>query len=271
MPNLNTMLTGLLYAAVVAMWAVVLIPRWLGASDRYRETRSVQRFRHSLRSVRPRRSHRSHDVSVVEGKRVGRVDTSPADSAIDDHLNLGIDPFAGSREDAHRQHAKAAQTRREAVSASARRRRRITSGLVAATVVTTLLMLVGMMSPVLPVLSALALGGFVYLVRTQVANRDAAARAAAQASRPATARSATQEATNAVWEPVHAPEPSYLRAPRATSFPREIDSTVNGEWTSERMLEQAAALRTGQDIDEELGTEEYAHPAEFSPARAVNE
>ena len=55
------MLTGLLYAAVIAMWAVVLLPAGSGTSDRYRDARTTQRFRRSLRSVSARR-HRSHDV-----------------------------------------------------------------------------------------------------------------------------------------------------------------------------------------------------------------
>ena len=65
--RLEPVLTGLLYAAVIAMWAVVLLPRWLGTSDKYRDARTTQRFRRSLRSVSVRR-HRSHDVAAMPGR-----------------------------------------------------------------------------------------------------------------------------------------------------------------------------------------------------------
>ena len=51
-------------------------------------------------------------------------------------------------------------------------------------------------------------------------------------------------ATEGRWEPVEAPLPGYLDSARATRMPRNLDSTANGDWTSERMLEQAEALRT---------------------------
>ncbi|MCB0901114.1 MAG: hypothetical protein KDB83_03125, partial [Actinobacteria bacterium] len=73
------------------------------------------------------------------------------------------------------------------------------------------------------------------------------------------------------WDPVPAHEPSYMRAPRATAVPREIDVDENGPWTAERMLEQAAALRAEGDVDSELGLDEYAYPQEYQTARAVNE
>lgn len=37
------------------------------------------------------------------------------------------------------------------------------------------------------------------------------------------------------------------------------------------MLEQAAALRSGQDAEAELGLDEYAYPSGYETARAVNE
>jgi hypothetical protein len=37
------------------------------------------------------------------------------------------------------------------------------------------------------------------------------------------------------------------------------------------MLEQAAALRAGDDVEAELGLDEYAYPPEYETARAANE
>lgn len=258
------MLTGLLYAAVIAMWAVVLIPRWLGTSDRYRDTRTSKRFRRSLHAV-SRRTHRSHDVAAMPGRGPSRVDTAPADTAIDRHLDLGIDPFVGTPEDGHRRRARAHHARRQASVAAAVRRRRILVGLGGLTGLSLLGALAGAVPLMWPVLLGAALGGYVFLLRNP-ATLSGEVRTPAPVAEPV----AETPAAAATWEPREAPEPSYMRAPRATAVPRELDSTANGPWTTERMLEQAAALRSGEDIDAELGLDELAYP-EYEPARAVNE
>lgn len=251
------------------MWAVVLLPRWLGTSDRYRDARTTQRFRRSLRSVSTRR-HRSHDVAAMPGARAGRVDTAPADAGIDQHLDLGIDPFIGSSEDGHRRRARHHESRRHASAAAASRRKRILVGLTSVTVLALVGALAGFVPMLFGVLSAGALGGYVYLLVAQSRER---ARWIETKRRDAQRRSAgpATERHRETWDPVQAPVPSYLRAPKATAVPREIDSDENGPWTAERMLEQAAALRTSEDIDTELGLDEYAYPHEYQTARAVNE
>lgn len=256
------MLTGLLYAAVVAMWAVVLIPRWLGTSDRYRDTRTSKRFRRSLQAV-TRRTHRSHDVAAMPGRKPARVDTAPADSAIDRHLDLGIDPFVGTAEDGHRRRARHHQVRRQAAAAAAVRRRRIVAGLGGLTVLAVLGAVIGVVPLMWPVLLGVAFGGYVFLLRN-----PARLAGAARSSAPAASAPARTQTTDATWEPREAPEPSYMRAARATVIPRELDS--EDPWTAERMLEQAAALRTGEDAEAELGLDEIAYP-EYEPARAVGE
>lgn len=258
------MLTGLLYAAVIAMWAVVLIPRWLGTSDRYRDTRTSKRFRRSLHAV-SRRVHRSHDVAAMPGRKPSRVDTAPADTAIDRHLDEGIDPFIGTAEDGHRRRAREHQVRRQASAVAAMRRRRILAGLGGTTVLAAVGAVVGVVPLMWPVLLGAALGGYVFLMRNPSRLSGQVRPVSQPAARPATASAAAD-----TWEPREAPEPSYMRAPRATAVPRELDSTKNGPWTAERMLEQAAALRTGEDAEAELGLDELAYP-EYEPARAVNE
>ncbi|MCU0279282.1 MAG: hypothetical protein MUF33_09365 [Candidatus Nanopelagicales bacterium] len=262
------MLTGLLYVAVIGMWAVVLLPRWLGTSDRYRDARSTQRFRRSLRAVSVRR-HRSHDMAAEPGSSASRVDTAPADAAIDAHLDHGIDPFVGMPEDKHRRRARAEQARAQATAAAAVRRRRVLIVLGAATSLSLIAAVVGFLPFTLAVVCAAALGGYLYLLRSQSRIR---ARAAADRRRSAgTAKTATATSgAEQTWDPVEAPIPSYMRAAKATAIPREIDSTKNGPWTAERMLEQAAALRAGEDAEAELGLDEYAYP-EYQHARAVNE
>ena len=262
------MLTGLLYVAVIGMWAVVLLPRWLGTSDRYRDARSTQRFRRSLHAVSVRR-HRSHDMAAKPGSMASRVDTAPADAAIDAHLDHGIDPFVGMPEDKHRRRARAEQVRKQATAVAAGRRRRVLIALGSATVLSLVAAVLGFLPVTLAVISAGALGGYVYLLRSQSRARS---RAAAQRRRRAgeAQNAAPAEQAEQTWDPVEAPIPSYMRAAKATAIPREIDSTKNGPWTAERMLEQAAALRAGEDAESELGLDEYAYP-EYQHARAVNE
>lgn len=244
------------------MWAVVLLPRWLGTSDRYRDTRTSKRFRRSLHAVSGRK-HRSHDVAAMPDGSSSRVDTAPADSAIDRHLDLGIDPFVGSAEDGHRQRARQQQERKRATVAAAVRRRRIVTGLGGLMSVSLVGAVLGFVPLMWPVLIGATFGGYLFLLRNP--SKLVTAPPATGTPAPASAPIADQ-----TWQPRSAPEPSYMRAPKATAIPREIDSTTNGPWTAERMLEQAAALRNGQDAEAELGLDELAYP-EYETARAANE
>lgn len=244
------------------MWAVVLLPRWLGTSDRYRDTRTSKRFRRSLHAVTSRR-HRSHDVAAMPGASASRVDTAPADSAIDKHLDLGIDPFVGTAEDGHRQRARQQQVRKQATVAAVVRRRRILAVLGGLSVLSLVGAVLGVVPLMWPVLLGGLLGGYVFLLKNP-------SRLVAQPALRTVAEPAAETPAAPTWEPRESPQPSYMRAPKATHLPREIDSTENGPWTAERMLEQAAALRTGQDVDAELGLDELAYP-EYETARAANE
>jgi len=47
------------------------------------------------------------------------------------------------------------------------------------------------------------------------------------------------------WQPVESPIPSYVRAAKATPYPRNLDAEK--PWTSQEMLEQAARLRQEQN------------------------
>ncbi len=152
--------------------------------------------------------------------------------------------------------------RKQASVAAAVRRRRIVVGLGGLTAVSLVGAVIGFVPLMWPVLLASALGGYVFLLRNS-------AKLVTPTAEPA-ATPAPAPAAEATWQPRSAPEPSYMRAPKATAVPREIDSTANGPWTAERMLEQAAALRTGADAEAELGLDELAYP-EYETARAANE
>ena len=263
------MLTGLLYAAVIAMWAVVLLPRWLGTSDRYRDARTTQRFRRSLRSVSARR-HRSHDVAAMPGAQAGRVDTAPADAAIDQHLDLGIDPSSVPRKTATVGVPATTSPAKPPVPRPHCDAKRILTGLAAVSLVSVLGLVAGFVPMPLALLALAALAGYVYLLAAQSRARARGSRSPASSRRPCRYRGCFDATARHVGSGRGAGS-SYLRAPRATAVPREIDSEENGPWTAERMLEQAAALRSGQDAEAELGLDEYAYPSGYETARAVNE
>ena len=45
-------MTGLIYAAIIAMWAIVLVPMWLRGHDRSSESRSIDRFEGAMKTLR---------------------------------------------------------------------------------------------------------------------------------------------------------------------------------------------------------------------------
>ena len=360
------MLTGLVYAAVILLWAVVLVPQWLRRHERNAEHRTTLTFHRAMRALERRRVSRGvsrarHDVDVtVAGARSrvhDRVSLDDEDlSPIDQHLDHGVDPFEGSATEDHLRHVRRLRAESHARNTASQRRRQVQQVLVGLSVIGVVLLVMGVVPLLLGLLPAMALGAFLYASRrqTQAARVSAARKDRRRASRetssedyrsaqddPADERTAPQArrssaqrssnrrssssrrsrgarrhvdspaarvnsgqysdlegadvrvlstsevegrrasaATEGRWEPVEAPLPGYLDSARATRMPRNLDSTANGDWTSERMLEQAEALRTpGADAEFELGLDEFvdipgteiAEDHGYGHRRAVND
>lgn len=334
------MLTGLVYLIVIALWAVILVPRWLRRHDRSAELRSSMRFDRAMQTLNRRRrgvSPTSHSVDVtVAGARSRVHDSIRVDSnvpsPIDAHLDGGMDPFEGSTTEEQLRDARRRQTRSAAQSASAHRRKQVQQVLAGVSVVAFILMLMGVVSFMMFLLVPLVLAGFTFLAKRQEtqsartenrlrrnedqrssarrqaatgreersqaereerrSHRSSTARRSRNGSRKAAPRRTMQPAgsyemaevelaatgtddvrvmsreesaahnarrnTEPGWSPVEAPLPQYVNSARATEFPRNLDSTSNGDWTSERMLEQVEALRTpGADAEYELGLDSF--------------
>lgn len=361
------MLTGLVYLIVIALWALILVPRWLRRHDRSAELRSSMRFDRAMQTLGRRRgrgvSSTSHNVDVtVAGARNRvhdsiRVDSS-VPSPIDAHLDGGLDPFSGSLTEEQLRDARRRQTRSAAQAASAHRRKQVQQILAAVSLIAFILMLMGVVSFMMFLLAPIALAGFTYLSRRQAlqsertetrlrrnedqrstARRSVATgvedeheeerrtrrrssaersnagrrsrkteqrrRSSRRAAQPAAvyetaeldlaatgtddvrvlssdeaARHTARRNTDPGWSPVDAPLPQYVNSARATDFPRNLDSSANGDWTSERMLEQVEALRApGADAESELGLDEYVDLPEsgrdtgddYNYRRAVND
>lgn len=337
------MLTGLVYLIVIALWALILVPRWLRRHDRNAELRSSMRFDRAMKTLSRRGrgvSSTSHNVDVtVTGARNRvhdsiRID-STAPSPIDAHLDGGLDPFEGSLTDEQLRDARRRQTRSAAQAASAHRRKQVQQVLAGVSLVAFILMIMGVISFMMFLLAPIALAGFTYLSRRQSlqaertetrlrrsedqrastrrstatgldeeheeerlehrtrrsSSRRQSSRSRSSERRRSSARTvqpvasyqtaeldlaatgtedvrvlSSDEAarhtarrnTDPGWSPVEAPLPQYVTRDRATDFPRNLDSTTNGDWTSERMLEQVEALRApGADAESELGLDEF--------------
>lgn len=234
--------SGLLYASIVGIWAVVLLPMWLKKHDSDARIRTVDSFREAMATLSDGVLPAPQVEPTVTAKRA---------------VPSGVDVI-----------------RRNSI---ARRRRVFIASL--STVPTTLLAIrFGSLSVAALVIPVVAFAGYVVWVRQdiqrvalerRVAARNGGhaparveqrqrwqlARAMATIRRNATARLLAEEpildtATTEAWQPAEVettpttftmPEvvvPTYVTAPAATSVPRELDRKY-GTWNGETMLEAA--------------------------------
>lgn len=229
--------SGLIYAAVIGLWALVLLPMWLRTHDQSDEGKQVDRFKHAMASL-----GKSH-YELIEQSNHRQVSAKRA--------------------------MKAGAEVRDRMTPAARRRRAL-AVLVVLQIVALLAGLVGLPATFVSAPSLLIVG-FLMLARTQVRleqqRRDAtrpqeqrpskaraernsflrslaAGRSAYRSSddveqAPAAPIVATTDMT-ASWQPVQTVAPSYVNAPAATAVPRAIDA--DGGWTGAAMVEAAKAL-----------------------------
>ena len=172
------MLTGLVYAAVVVLWAVVLVPQWLRRHERNSEHHTTLTFHRAMRTLERRRSTRgisraSHDVDVVVAGARSRVhDRVTVDakdhSAIDLHLDYGIDPFVGGVEEVHLRDARRLRAQVHARRTAARRRRQVQQLLFGTSLISVVLTFMGVLPPSIGALAPVATGLFWYAARRQV-------------------------------------------------------------------------------------------------------
>ena len=250
--------SGVIYAVIVVLWAVVLVPLWLRRHDEVTETRSVDRFQGAMRTLSRR------DAATLDAREVV-VPRRRATRALPDGASAQISASA---------HA-------------AVRRRRIEVGLGLVTLVLLVLArlhAVPLWTALLPFVLLLCYLAVVSLARRRVHARELAARRALAAevrrerraaaeraladaapdplsarvpqqvperpfdqyvaqtwvpvARPAEPAAAAADpgfydaVAERVWDPVPVPLPTYVLAPRAPRSVRVIDLTKPGAWTS---------------------------------------
>lgn len=241
-------MTGLIYVAIIAVWAIVLVPAWLRRHDHLDPERSVDRFSRSMQTLasrptvlgiplpgtQPESEARGYDDVEPEVLRV----TRPVADRLGERVS-GVAAQAGGA---------LGRSRSRVAGTSAAARRRIVLGVLAgALAVTGALVAAGILLPIALAVPGFLLVGFVGLARHQVvqSQRRATSRAARRpvATRPVgvaapTARPAPG-ATGSTWEARDTPLPTYVTAPPAAGFPRVIDTETPGAWTAAAMLERA--------------------------------
>lgn len=169
--------TGLLYVAILVLWAVVLVPMWLRRHERTAEHRTTRRFRHAMATLdRSRLTRRPVDVMLVA--RSGHRSSSDApttlassmvlDASVDLHLDHGVDPFVDTVEEHEVLLARRADSRRVAVRIAAARRRRTLAALLGATLVVGIAGFLGFVALWLVAVPILVAVGFLTLARVQV-------------------------------------------------------------------------------------------------------
>jgi hypothetical protein len=263
--------SGLIYAAIIVMWALYFIPRWLRRHEELSESRSVEKFEHSMRVLSRREPTADQRYIVMPPKPESVV------------------PSARSA------------PRRSAAGRSSRtfRRRRVLVALVLLTALVCALTpftLVPWWGPLVAVLVMLVdlahlrvqarrrreLTRTRHAVRKRLRSRlrrvDSAERltearqlladrrAAAEAERLEAERAARESARRdaeraAGWQPTPVPLPTYVTKPVAPRVGRPIDLTKPGAWTEAQGLSAGAMASTATPPEEIFDQTSDAGPA----------
>jgi hypothetical protein len=255
--------SAVIYAAIVLMWAVVLVPMWLRRHDAQTESRSVDRFSTAMRTLSRRSPSTPGRRYVLMPKRgeagpAVHVSGAAAPKARQVTATRAAAPTAPPRAPVTPKPAPRPGRRPTSLVA---RRRRLLLGLLAVTFLTMVLAVVGIVSWPLQIVVDVILVAFLWHLRAQ-AKRTAelsrsrrvasaapattrpslpavpvpAAAAPAPAAPAAAAVAAPLAATGTddlvepgvedeTWEPVPVPRPTYTMKPPAPAY--EADPTYS--------------------------------------------
>jgi hypothetical protein len=275
--------SGLIYAAIIVMWALYFIPRWLRRHEELSESRSVEKFDHAMRILSRRDPTADQRYIVMPPK------PEPAASSA---------PSAAAARSDHRSDVRSSSQpvpRRSARRKSSKtfRRRRILVALA------LLSLVVAAATPFTPVpWWGPLVGAFVVLVdlahlrmqarrrreltrtrhavrkrlrsrlhradsaerlaeaRQLLADRRAAAEGERLAAQRAAHDSARRDAERAAgWQPTPVPLPTYVTKPVAPRVGRPIDLTKPGAWT-EAQSQSASAMSSAATASGATSSEE---------------
>lgn len=278
--------SGLIYAAIVAGWAAVLVPRWVRRNEEVERAREIDEAR-GVRVLRRRSGqiHAAHrpaaaDHTVLRGEADGLTVGVADDRAADPEV----------RDDRREVPAPPAEPVRDldlAFARAARQRRRVLAVLMLVTMLVGVAVAIGR-APVWGLVAAVVpVVAFVFLARraaiVQARRRERLRRAlrapevsvvddepeveAEPGMRVAVLDDPVFEQVDPdAWQPSPVPLPTYLTKPMAPRVARTIDLTQPGSWTSGRLdpagpivapSTQPATDHTAADDADDEGYEEH--------------
>jgi hypothetical protein len=262
----------LIYAAIIALWAAVLIPIWLKRHDQVSEVRSTARFSSAMKSLGSRENSKNRNEN----------------------------------------HGGTSMPRSQASAIAAKRRAMVLAFLTGLLFISLVGTLFAAVPIAITIVFAVLLGAFVLASaltasgrsQTSVSPRleqhddieidievEASAPRARMTSRDRAVSQKSELDAFAEWDPwedednswdaVPQTLPSYVSSPRATAVPRNIER--DGDWSGEAMVEAARGMRRPAMRAEHLVRNPVANAAEDTTeipiiranapyqARAVNE
>lgn len=270
--------SGLIYAIIVVLWAIVLVPMWLRRHDAETESRSVDRFSSAMKILSRRPGGRSRQQGPRSVVLPPMTDSSvpldldtPADGA---ERPAFIKPTRRPLTAPAPQIFVSRPTPRASTQMHFRRRRTILVALALLLVVAAAVFAVGVVGLWVPLLAFAMAGGYLALMMASSASTRRQAEAQrrqqqrqgrrggvveaptawhetivlgrlADAAAPGAAPEVGvgQQVADSGWQPTSIPVPTYVTAPAASVLPREIDRRHAGAWDAQGMLDQAAAVR----------------------------
>jgi hypothetical protein len=284
--------SGLIYAAIIVMWALYFIPRWLRRHEELSESRSVEKFDHAMRILSRREPTPDQRYIVMPPKPEPVAPAAPARPA---ERSTVRSPALGP----------AQRRSSQARSPIAFRRRRVLAALVLLTLVvaaSTPVTPIPWWAPLVGVLALLVdlahlrvqerrrreLTRTRHAVRTRLRSRlhraDSAERiaearqllaerrAAAEIERVEADRVAREQSRRdaeraAGWQPTPVPLPTYVTKPVAPRVGRAIDLTQPGAWTEAQALSASGSSSPGA-TEEEIFDQTSAPAASAGTAAA---
>jgi hypothetical protein len=253
------LVTGLIYVILIAVWGVVLVPRWLRRHDEMREAGDSEALEAALKSESGLDEHASVEPANDEHERwhpeAGRAATWG--EYLGGMVQIDYDRYTS--------HLKRRGT---GLASTARRRRKIVIALAVVVGVSLIGAVVGVLPGALVVLSSFLLGG--YVCAMVIFMRSGTARNGSRSDErgevPASTHGQTRETSGAVvdgvrvvgaetdsWEPRETTLPTYVTKTKASKIPRRIDLTSG--WTGADMVEQARQQQASPQLEQQFDRE----------------
>lgn len=232
-------MSAVIYAAIVVMWAVVLVPMWLRRHDAATESRSVDRFSTAMRTLSRRTSATPGRRYVVMPRRSERGPTVHVSGA----AAARPPRRSGPRRSGRRRTAPSG----ERLSLIARRRR-LMLGLLAVTFLTFVLAAAGVLSWLLQIVVDVVLIAFCAHLRAQ-ARRAATVARRRRSVAVETAVPASAGTRPSIASPGAPAAPVAPAMPVAPQVPVESPAAFAAAWVSASEASSPAVMADEIDVD----------------------